>query len=190
MYIYALPLSPSATSEHTPPETLVVPTPDGGKEHTEASFAPASTWLARQAAGQITLFPPQAYLLTLLAQHLAGGGTYQEQRDRLMVFVRSCPAAEPGEAGERAAHAHFTAGIRWADKVMCPRNLFVRDGDGRLVLGLERPGPELEGTGRGGDWERVVLARFEKGGPREVEVMRREDAFEEERRANKKESNL
>lgn len=65
---------------------------------------------------------------------------------------------------------------------MSPRTLFVRGEDGRVVLGLEKPGPELEGSTRGGDWERVVLVRFTKKGPVEVEVRGREEIFEEERR--------
>lgn len=78
---------------------------------------------------------------------------------------------------------HHTAGISWAEKTMSPRTLFVRGQDGRVVLGLERPGPELENEeGRGGDWERVVLVRFTKRGPVEVEVRGREEVFEEERR--------
>ncbi|KAK8034133.1 nudix family [Apiospora rasikravindrae] len=36
---------------------------------------------------------------------------------------------------------------------------------------------KLKGTGRGGDFERVVLVRFEKGTARQVQVMDREEAF-------------
>lgn len=54
--------------------------------------------------------------------------------------------------------------------------------DGRSVLGLDHPGPELERSGRGGDGERVVLVRFRKEGPRDVEVRFRKEVLEEERR--------
>lgn len=54
--------------------------------------------------------------------------------------------------------------------------------DGRSVLGLDYPGPELEGSGRGGDGERVVLVRFKKEGPRDVEVRGRREVFDAERR--------
>ena len=101
-----------------------------------------------------------------------------------MEFVGRVPTATGGKAKE-----HATSTISWGDKVMSPHSLFIREGDGRVVLGLDKPGPELKGSGRGGDWERVVLVRFGKGGPREVEVRQREDALEEERKA-KKESNL
>ena len=40
---------------------------------------------------------------------------------------------------------------------MSPHNLFIRVSDGRVVLGLDKPGPELKDSKRGGDWERVAL---------------------------------
>lgn len=72
--------------------------------------------------------------------------------------------------------------IPWSEKVMSPHNLFIRQQDKRIVLGLDKPGPELRGSERGGDWEHVVLVNFGKGGPTNVEVRRREDALEEERK--------
>ncbi|KAI9791275.1 MAG: hypothetical protein M1816_004056 [Peltula sp. TS41687] len=45
----------------------------------------------------------------------------------------------------------------------------------RSVLALDHPGPELEGSGRSGDAERVVLVRFTKTGPRELDVRWRAD---------------
>lgn len=47
MYIYCLPL---ARRSGTLPSEMLVPTPDGGVEHTAANFAPAQTFLARQIA--------------------------------------------------------------------------------------------------------------------------------------------
>ncbi len=52
---------------------------------------------------------------------------------------------------------------------MSPTGLFFSKKDGRSVLGLDKPGPELKGTDRGGNQERVVLVRFSKEGPRDVE---------------------
>lgn len=66
---------------------------------------------------------------------------------------------------------------------MSPHSLFVREADGRVVLGLDRPGAELDGSGRGGHWEQVVLVNFGKHGPRDVEVRRREDVLTEERKS-------
>lgn len=69
---------------------------------------------------------------------------------------------------------------------MSPTSLFMRKGDKRVVLGLDKPGPELKGSGRGGDWDRVVLVRFEKGIPGMVEVRRRREVLAEEREGDGK----
>lgn len=57
----------------------------------------------------------------------------------------------------------------------------MRKSDGRSVLGLDKPGPELKGSGRGGDESRVVLVKFRKEGPRDVEVRGRAEVLREER---------
>ena len=185
MYIYMLPISRS----HVPSE-MHVPTPDGGVEHTSAHFAAPSSFLARAASGSIILFPPQAFLLTLLARFLSPSSTaaatpaleegplhYLAQRRKLRAFLRRLPAAD-----SPAGRDHWTAAIPWADKVISPHSLFVRAADGRAVLGLDQPGGELKDSGRGGDWERVVLAAFGKGGPRNVEIRRRQDVLDEEKK--------
>ncbi|KAJ9136572.1 NUDIX domain-containing protein [Pleurostoma richardsiae] len=205
MYLYMLPLPPSSSSSPSPAAAggapgapqqeavIPVPTHDGGLEHTAATFDDASTWLAKQRSGEIVLFPPQLFLLTLVSRFLTGPPGpnsaapdrehYAAQRAALLRFVSgAAEAPAPSSAG-----AHRTAAIPWADKVMSPHVLFLRAGDGRVVLGLDRPGPELQGSGRGGDWERVVLVRFEKGGPREVEVRGRAEVLAEERREKEKE---
>ena len=64
---------------------------------------------------------------------------------------------------------------------MSPAALFVRQKDGRLVLGLDKPGVELKGSGRGGDWERVVLVNFRKEGPKDVDVRGRAEVLREEK---------
>lgn len=73
--------------------------------------------------------------------------------------------------------------IKWSDKCMSPTGLLMRKSDGRSVLALDKPGPELAGSGRGGDNERVVLVKFSKEGPRDVEVRWRKEVLEEERGA-------
>lgn len=70
---------------------------------------------------------------------------------------------------------------------MSPTGMFMLPGDGRLVLGLDKPGPELAGSGRGGDRERVVLVEFAKGGPRRVEVRGREEVLRIKRAAEREE---
>ena len=181
MYLYMLPLSAS-TSER---DVIHAPTHDGGLEHTAATFDDARTWLARTQSGEVVLFPPQCYLLHLVAQFMTGPpakgsaeeGHYQRQRNTLLEFVKRVPTAEG---------THATAGIPWAEKAMSPTVLFVRKGDKRAVLGLDKPGPELKGTGRGGDWEQVVLVKFTKEmGPQGVEVRGREEVLREEREEEK-----
>ncbi|KAI5865824.1 hypothetical protein GGS23DRAFT_554250 [Durotheca rogersii] len=188
MYIYMLPLSTSddpvvaaARSE------AIVPTPDGGVEINAARFDAASTWLERQRRGEITLFPPQHYLLHVLSRFLTGpppdapgpselAAHYGSQREKLKSFLATVPTATDPEAA-----AHHTSQIPWADKVLCPISLGVRRSDQRVILGLDKPGPELEPTGRGGDWENIVLARFSKGHVKEVEVKGRKEMHAEER---------
>lgn len=177
MYLYMLPLASNLPSE------MLVPTPDGGVEHTAAVFAPAQHFLSLAASKDIILFPPQAFLLVLLTRFIAAASEasleeYTSQRERLLSFLQQVPTAETAKGRE-----HPTSRISWADKVMSPHNLFIRASDGRIVLGIDKPGPELKGTTRGGDWERVVLVRFTKAGPTEVEIRLRQDVLEEERQA-------
>jgi hypothetical protein len=70
---------------------------------------------------------------------------------------------------------------------MSPSGLFMRKSDGRSVLALDKPGQELDGSGRSGDPERVVLVRFSKEGPRDVDVRWRREVLNEERAWKEKE---
>jgi len=90
----------------------------------------------------------------------------QKQRDGVLEFLK-------GDGDGK--------GVRWADKVMSPVGLLMRKSDGRSVLGLEKPGPELKDSGRRGDEKRVVLVNFNKEGPRNVEVRLRKDVLDEEK---------
>ncbi|RDA95712.1 hypothetical protein CP533_1104 [Ophiocordyceps camponoti-saundersi (nom. inval.)] len=62
------------------------------------------------------------------------------------------------------------------DKVICPRPIAVLP-DRRTILALDSPGPGLEGSGRRGDGENVLLVEFAPGGPRVLEVRRRRDVM-------------
>ncbi len=189
MYLYMLPISTAPSSSTSSAQTALIPTPthDGGLEHTAATFDNPHAWLAQARSGAIILFPPQYYLLTLVSQFLPLPATTttnpptpeacQAQRAALLTFL-STPQSPPTSAAAEKAGTHA---ITWADKVMSPAALLTRKADGRIVLGLDKPGPELKGSGRGGDWERVVLVRFGKDGPREVEVRGRGEVLEEER---------
>ncbi|TGO87453.1 hypothetical protein BPOR_0225g00120 [Botrytis porri] len=201
MYIYFLPLSSSSSSSSSPStstegvnqsvttnqgvepetekETHTTPAHDGGIEHTAAEFAHCSTWLEKARKGEIILFPPQFYLMELLSKFLPPAGAESNssfsteelslQRTQVLQFLQ-------GDGGD-------ASGIFWGDKVMSPLSLGIkkRNGDGKVILGLDGQGPELEGRGRKGDAKRVVLVRFGKEGPREVEVRERREVLEEER---------
>lgn len=169
----------------------MVPTPDGGIEITAARFDHAITWSEKQRKGEIVLFPPQCFLLYLLSQFLVGrlaGSSglsepvenYSAQRERLREFLATVPTAS-----EPRAAKHPTAQIPWGEKTICPTSLGLRKSDRRTILGLDKPGPELKGTDRGGDMERVVLVRFVKGSVEDVEVRSREEVLAEERQAER-----
>ncbi|KAI8270734.1 Structure-specific endonuclease subunit SLX4 [Colletotrichum sp. SAR11_239] len=185
MYLYMLPHSASTGADAAEHE-IIVPTPDGGVEHTAAKFDDASVWLSRADRGEIILFPPQYYLLFLVAQFCKGSSSgagvehFATQREQLKEFLKRIPTAE-----SEAARKQPTSEIPWADKVMSPHNLFIREEDNRVVLGIDKPGPELKGSGRGGDWERVVLVKFTREGPRKVEVRGREEVLKEEKEAKR-----
>jgi hypothetical protein len=181
MYLAFLDLPNSDSSKNadlnlpTTSEALIPnPTPDGGIEHTAALFAPCSTWLAQARANDIILFPPQFYLMHMLAPFLSTPPPFQtftteelqKQRDAVMAFLKTSdsPSSAP-----------------WSHKVMSPSGLFMRKSDGRSVLALDKPGLELDGSGRGGDPERVVLVRFSKEGPRDVDVRWKREVLDEER---------
>lgn len=219
MYIYMLPLLPSPSpsssgsgstsssgdgkedptiSEAARSEAMI-PTPDGGVEHTAARFDEAAAWLEKQQRGEIIMFPPQVFLLHLISQFLTGPPSpssspppsteqhrrqhYQAQREQLLHFLEAVPTTTATATHPRAA-GHPTAQVPWARKAISPVTLGMRHGDRRSILGLDKPGPELRGTGRGGVWEKVVLVRFERGGVvRDVEVRGREEVLAEEREA-------
>jgi hypothetical protein len=95
----------------------------------------------------------------------------QVQRDKFLEFLK-------GDGGDGG-------GVPWADKVISPVGILMRKSDRRSVLGLEKPGLELRESGRGGDEKRVVLVKFSKEGPRNVEVRERKDVLDEEKQAAK-----
>ncbi|KAH6633904.1 hypothetical protein B0J18DRAFT_405622 [Chaetomium sp. MPI-SDFR-AT-0129] len=207
MYLYMLPLSsPSTTTtgsglvqQQTRELVIPAPTHDGGVEHTAAAFDHASTWLARARAGEIILFPPQFYLLHLVSAFLDSAAPtsspssqqehhHQTARTSLLNFLAHTPTSSSSPFTSTTTN-HPTASISWGQKVISPAVLFMRSRDGRVVLGLDKPGPELRGSdpsAKGGDMERVVLVKFQGGklgaaGPRDVEVRWRGEVLEEER---------
>ncbi|CAG7926469.1 unnamed protein product [Penicillium olsonii] len=174
MYLYFLPLPTDVDKSvlaELPTEgerdELESPTSDGGIEVTEAQFLPASEWINRAQKAEIILFPPQFLLLHLVSAFLdkeprvGASLEMQKRRQQLVEFVHS---GSPS----------------WAQKCISPKMLQMT-GDGRSVLGLSEPGPELKGTDRKGESERVVIVRFKKGSAREVEVGWKKDVMQQER---------
>ncbi|KAL4754200.1 hypothetical protein BDW72DRAFT_214645 [Aspergillus terricola var. indicus] len=170
MYLYFLPLpleSEKSLLSEIPAEgereEIQIPTSDGGVEIAEAQFLPASEWLGKAARGEIILFPPQFVLLSLAAQFLdkeprrIAPDELQRRREQLIEFVHS--GSPP-----------------WTEKCISPKvGKFAEDG--RAVLTLEHPGPELEGTDRRGESERAVLVRFQNGSARELSLAWKKDIF-------------
>ena len=143
MYLYFLPLD-SGLELGKKTDQVHIPTPDGGVEHTAAKFAWAGDWIQASLKGECVLFPPQFFLLSLVADFLKrpsdverklGRDQLQEQRRQLMEFVRS---EDPP----------------WGEKCISP-NPIKKSGD-TLWMGLGDAGPELDGTERRGDEERVL----------------------------------
>jgi hypothetical protein len=182
MYLYFLPLSPANNANQSNTGFVVpsnresiipTPTPDGGIEHTAARFLPCSAWLSKCRSGEIILFPPQFYLMHLLAPML----------EQLSVASPTAEPLEPEQLQKQrdAVLAFLQEGKpRWADRCISPTGV-IRLRDQRIVLVLDRLAPELKGTGRTGDSERVVTVRFQKEGPRDVEVRWKRELFEEMR---------
>ena len=195
MYLYMLPIStmrrdpvmvPITTAEPKPVEMdALIPTPDGGVEHTAAVFDYPAKFLRTHRLSQATLYPPQYYLLDLVSKFFTGPPSpdplapsespsqsvmeayYQDQRERLLNFIHKVPTASTPFADQ-----HPTSQIPWAQKVMSPKKIGIAR-DERTVLAVDRPGPELKGTDRGGDYERVMLARLGMG-TADIEVRPRE----------------
>ena len=67
------------------------------------------------------------------------------------------------------------------EKCISPYRMLIREADGRSVLALDNPGPELEGSKRRGDSKRVILVNFTKAGPRDLDVRWKDDLLREQR---------
>ena len=175
MYLYFLPIHSSLASK-TDKAQMHVPTADGGVEHTAARFLYPQDWIDLALSGEIVLFPPQFFLLALIAPFLLkpsssgetmSTGSLEDQRERLLDFVR-----KDGETP-------------WGEKCISP-NPIKKTGN-HLFMGLQDPGPELEGTSRRGDPLRLIkveLAKDKERGrqrPEPQEIVWRKDFFGEEK---------
>jgi hypothetical protein len=168
MYLYFLPLPTSSVEPSIGPLPVgaeaVIPTPtaDGGVEHTAARFLPAQTWISMARSGEIILFPPQFFLLSIVAKSLPpvrqdaySNVELQQHRRRLEQSVKGgspslgSACISPGMIGKPMK-------------------------DGRTMLSLGYPGGEVVKLGRQGlkDWV-VILGRNKSGAPSQLEVKHR-----------------
>ena len=188
MYLYFLPTLDGAgplgeaTERDSEAEVRIpVPTTDGGLEHTNARFLPASVWLRLAQEGRIILFPPQFFLLHQVAQHFDG---LADPTAYGSISRQSVPREELEARRKRLLEFVRSGDPPWTEMCISPGVQPPRDGkrrqDGRVVLGLHRPGPELEAmkAGRRGVKDQCVLVDFKKEGPRRLAVISREEAMD------------
>jgi len=174
MYLYFLPLPTFESADPTLQDIgplprgaeaiIPKPTHDGGVEHTAARFFPSQKWLELADSGDITLFPPQYFLLSMVGRFLTP--TRQDAYSNID-FLRQ----------RRALEAFVRGGTLtpWADVCISPVMLAATD-DGRSILTLSTPGDEVKKLGRHGvDDYVVVLGRGKGGMPKNVEVKLRKD---------------
>lgn len=190
MYLYFMPLAssptrPSSGSSVTgldaDAEAMIPkPTHDGGIEHTAARFLPATEWIEQARSGSIILFPPQLFLLHLLVPFLDAAADASSLTKMPFADASAPDVSELQRRRQKLREFVKTSDPPWGEKCISPVQLFRRKSDRRTVLGLDKPGQELEGSDRRGDLERVVLVDFRKEGPRNVEVAWRKDIFDQE----------
>lgn len=167
MYVYFLPISSSVGIGSSKEAVIPDPTHDGGLEHTAARFLPPASWLEMAKSGEIIMFPPQVFLLTMISQFLTPtppntlAETLEQQRKQLRHFLKG---GDP----------------LWADACISPIGMNgAQYGDKRVVLSLDNPGLDLKERGRRGVKDYVVMVAFAKEGPRQVEVKLRSEVFGE-----------
>jgi 8-oxo-dGTP pyrophosphatase MutT (NUDIX family) len=192
MYLYFLPTTADSAaagnerlSEAAESEAEVVipaPTTDGGKEHTTARFLPAAAWCRLAQEGRLIMFPPQFLLLHLVAQFLDGLSAPSEYSS---LSSEAVGRAELEARRKRLVEFVTTTGepVRWTDMCISPGPVALgkKREDGRQVMGLHKPGVELEqmpGAKRQGCGSHFVLTRFTRDGPRDLAVLSREEALE------------
>ena len=188
MYLYFLPLageesgarganeaaSSGAGNEGAEEEERhIIPTPDNGLEHTAAAFLYAEEWLTLALEGKIILFPPQFFLLSLLKDFLRKPPSPPPQapppttNTTTNTITNTSTTLFATQRNNLLQFIHSNGSPSWADKVISPDPIRIEidkvTRKRRMVMGLASPGPELEGTGRRGDGERVVLVELEGG---------------------------
>ena len=167
MYVYMLPIGESTLADQG---DYFIPRSDGGKEHNSATFKYAEEWTELAQNNKILMFPPQFYLISLLAPFLRkpekplSTAELQKQRDQVIEFLENLPADGEDQ-------------VPWAKKIISPTTGKMSK-DGRAILLLDTSGPEMNNVKRG-DTSRFVLMSVAKGSkdPRErkLEVKSRKE---------------
>lgn len=160
MYVYFSPAELTATGDQV--ETMA------------PEWARAREWLQRARTGEVILFPPQFLLLYLISEVLDVGVQSETKEEVLRK-----------RAALRTRIETEGVPVPWKDKFISPIGMAFGE-DGRSVLALDKPGPELRESGLQGDSEYVVKVRFNKEGPRDVEVGKKAEVLRERREKENK----
>lgn len=175
MYLYFLPIGSShSTLESSVKQQTAMPTTDGGIEHNAAHYLYPQEWLDLSLKKEIVLFPPQFILLSLIAPFLPPDNAPHDkipdaealllQRQKLKQWVTS--HGDPP----------------WSEKCISPSTIETVKNE-YIMMGLDKPGPELEMSTRKGDSEWVLKVELdrevEKGQKRPipVELCKRDGAY-------------
>ena len=178
MYIYFLPLESGAVDLGN--RQLHVPTHDGGIEHTAAKFLHAQQWIDQSLRKEILLFPPQFVLLSLVAPFLAAIDTTRAQTED--AFFRSSLLQR--QRHDLRRWVETDGDPPWGEKCISP-HVLRKVKNTYMIMGLEMPGPELDGTSREGDKTRAVRVKLDKDiekgkqRPIPVELCWKEDVLKE-----------
>ena len=151
--------------------------------------------MAAAQGGEVILFPPQFFLLHLISMFLDDDVERSGSGEGAGLYGKVSAAEIVGR--RRKLYEFITTDEKpvWSEKFISPVGKGMT-GDGRAVLHLGNGSPELGGSGLEGDESRVVLVRFRKEGPRQLEVRMKKEVMEEVRRVeeetkkNKKEERL
>jgi hypothetical protein len=170
MYLYYIHLketsNPSITATADQIETM------------DPQYHRASHWLSLARSSSIILFPPQFLLLYLAARFLDHPDRPEGSKE---IYGDKITALEIVQRRRELYNFVTKEGNPpWSEKFISPIGKGVGK-DGRQALSLGKPGPELEGSGLRGDDEYVVMVKFNKEGPRQLEVKTLTEMREEER---------
>ena len=154
MYLYFLPMKPSSlTTGFDKSQQFQIPTTDGGIEHNEARFLYPMEWIDLSLRREITLFPPQFVLLSLIAQFLP---SHDAQATSTLDFQAL------DQCRQNLKHWVTSSGDPpWSEKCISP-GVINKVKNKYMILGLGEPGPELEGSMRKGDQQWVLKVELDR----------------------------